>query len=71
GLGEGPRIGDFAGAVRRYGAALLTGALEDSRYNQRRAAAQLGLSYDQFRRSLKTHGLAGPVGPVATNRPSS
>ncbi|MGA9865180.1 MAG: phage shock protein operon transcriptional activator [Acetobacteraceae bacterium] len=54
-----PSTRDFTGAVRRYGAALLSGALEESRYNQRRAAARLGLSYDQFRRSLKTHGLAG------------
>jgi len=54
-----PSTRDFTGAVRRFGAALLTGALEESRYNQRRAAARLGLGYDQFRRSLKAHGLAG------------
>ena len=28
---------------------MLTTALERSRYNQRKAAAALGLSYDQFR----------------------
>ncbi|MEO9189294.1 MAG: sigma 54-interacting transcriptional regulator [Acetobacteraceae bacterium] len=54
-----PPLPDFTGAVRRFGAGLLTRALEESRHNQRHAAARLGLSYDQFRRSLKTHGLAG------------
>ncbi len=51
--------GGFAEAMREFGAGLLTHALEDSRFNQRRAAERLGLGYDQFRRLLKTHGLAG------------
>lgn len=54
--------GSFAEAVRRFGAGLLAGALEESRYNQRRAAVRLGLSYDQFRRALKGHGVTARPG---------
>lgn len=38
--------------------ALLTRALEETRHNQRRAAARLGLSYDQLRHRLRKHGLS-------------
>ncbi len=47
----------FRAAVRSYEARLLAEALEQARFNQRRAAARLGLTYDQFRHHLKTHGL--------------
>ncbi len=47
------RLDDFAGAVRRFETRLLERALAELRHNQRRAAARLGLSYDQFRRRLK------------------
>ena len=50
--------GDFAGRIRRYEATLLRAALDSCRFNQRRTAAQLGLSYDQLRHYLKKHGIA-------------
>lgn len=40
---------DLATQVRELELCLLRGALEQARYNQRRAAAHLGLSYDAFR----------------------
>jgi psp operon transcriptional activator len=48
-------LSDFAGAVRRFEADLLRRALEEARHNQRRAAALLGLSYDQLRHLLRAH----------------
>ncbi|MDQ2801734.1 MAG: phage shock protein operon transcriptional activator [Pseudomonadota bacterium] len=48
---------DFRSAVRRYEAQLLRQALEQARFNQRRAAARLGLTYDQMRHHLKRHDL--------------
>jgi two-component system, NtrC family, nitrogen regulation response regulator NtrX len=50
--------GDFAGRVRSYEAALLREALATSRFNQRRAAKALGLTYDQLRHYLKKHAIA-------------
>jgi psp operon transcriptional activator len=50
--------GDFAGRVRSYEAALLREALATSRFNQRRAAQALGLTYDQLRHYLKKHAIA-------------
>ena len=38
---------------------LLRQALVDCRYNQRRAASQLGLTYDQLRGKIKKYGMAG------------
>ena len=38
---------------------MLREALEKARFNQKRAAASLGLSYDQFRRKLRAHQLTG------------
>ncbi len=48
-------LSDFTAAVRRFEADLLRRALEESRYNQRRAAERLGLSYDQLRHLLRSH----------------
>jgi len=50
--------GDFPSRIRRYEAALLREALEACRFNQRRTAERLGLSYDQLRHYLKKHGIA-------------
>lgn len=44
-------------AVEAYERGLVADALERHRWNQRRAAAALGLSYDQLRHCLKKHGL--------------
>jgi psp operon transcriptional activator len=49
--------GDFLSAVRAYEARLIRQALESSRFNQRLAARQLGLTYYQLRNQLKKHGL--------------
>ncbi|MGP1394393.1 MAG: phage shock protein operon transcriptional activator [Inquilinaceae bacterium] len=38
---------------------MLTNALEKSKHNQKKAAASLGLSYDQIRGYLRKHGLSG------------
>lgn len=48
---------DFRGAVALYERRLLEQALAASRHNQRRAAQQLGLSYDQLRHAMKRHNL--------------
>ncbi|HEY6434727.1 MAG TPA: phage shock protein operon transcriptional activator [Acetobacteraceae bacterium] len=49
---------DYRDAVRTFEAGLLRDALADARFNRRRAADALGLTYDQLRHLLKTHGLA-------------
>ena len=48
---------DFKSAIARFECELLEKALADARFNQRAAAKALGLSYDQFRHSLRKHGL--------------
>ena len=48
----------FEARVRRFEAGLLSDALARHRFNQRRTAEQLGLSYDQLRHYLKKHGIA-------------
>jgi len=48
---------DFPTRIRRYEASLLRDALAACRFNQRRTAEQLGLSYDQLRHYLKKHGI--------------
>jgi psp operon transcriptional activator len=58
---------DFRAAVRDFGRDLLTRALDEARYNQRAAAARLGLTYHQFRNCLKTHGVAAR-GSARANR---
>ena len=49
---------DFPARIRRYEESLLREALAACRFNQRRTAEQLGLSYDQLRHYLKKHGIA-------------
>jgi len=49
--------GDFVSRVSGFEQKLLTKALTANRFNQRRTAAELGLSYDQLRHYLKKHGL--------------
>jgi psp operon transcriptional activator len=48
---------DFRARVRAYEIALLENALREEKFNQRRAARALGLTYHQFRYHLRTHGL--------------
>lgn len=48
---------DFRASVHAYETGLLRDALEACRFNQRRAAQHLGLTYHQFRYYLRTHGL--------------
>jgi psp operon transcriptional activator len=48
---------DFEKAVAEHETALLRAALADARYNQRRAAQRLNLTYDQFRGLLRKYGL--------------
>lgn len=50
-------VQDFRAAVDAHEVALLKGALERHRYNQRATAKALGLSYDQLRHCLRKHGL--------------
>ncbi len=52
--------GDLDAAVAAFEAGLLRQALAAARYNQRAAAASVGLAYHQFRNRLKKHGLIGP-----------
>lgn len=49
--------GDFLSRVRSYEAGLLKEALVSNQHNQRKAARQLGLTYDQLRNHLRKHGL--------------
>ena len=62
-----PAAGDFAGRVAAFERALLAEALAAAAFNQRRAAAALGLGYHQFRHLLKKHGL--PPRPETRNQP--
>lgn len=52
-----PPVKNFRAAVDAHEMALLKGALERHRYNQRATAKALGLSYDQLRHCLRKHGL--------------
>ena len=49
--------GDFLAATRAFEARLLREALAAARFNQKRAASSLGLTYYQFRHHLRVHGL--------------
>ena len=51
------QVGSFQTQIKRHEAHLLQHALHAARFNQKRAAASLGLSYDQFRRLLRAHNL--------------
>ena len=57
-LPEVPASG-FRAASLAYERALLVAALEACRFNQRRAATQLKLSYDQLRHALRRHDMLG------------
>ena len=48
---------DFVAEVARFESGLLRRALEQARFNQRRAAGLLGLSYHQFRGQLRKYDL--------------
>ena len=54
---QGTRPSDFKTSVRQHEIALLESALEEARFNQKRAAALLKLNYHQFRNALRKHGL--------------
>ncbi|GGB96877.1 PSP operon transcriptional activator [Novosphingobium endophyticum] len=50
-------VDDLRAAVDAYERTLLADALDRHRWNQRRAAAALGLTYDQLRHCIKKHRL--------------
>lgn len=54
---EPASAGDFLARVAGFEQRLLVEALTANRFNQRRTAATLGLTYDQLRHYLKKHGL--------------
>lgn len=54
--------GDIRGALEAYEHRLLVAALEEQRWNQRRTAPLLGLTYDQLRHAMKRHGLHESAG---------
>jgi psp operon transcriptional activator len=58
-----PAPRDFRAAVGAYERTLLEQALSRHRHHQRRAAADLGLSYDQLRHQLRKHGLLPGTAP--------
>jgi psp operon transcriptional activator len=53
-----PLPADLTEAVRVFERDALRRALEQARFNQARAAQMVGLSYHQFRRQLRKHGIA-------------
>src|SRR5262249_32645684 len=59
--------GDFLGRVAAYEHKLLTEALTANRFNQRRPAAALGLTYDHLRHYLKKHALSRRSGAAIDN----
>lgn len=48
---------DLRAEVRAHEKRLIESALESVKFNQRRAAGALGLSYDQLRHAIKKHGI--------------
>lgn len=56
-------VTDLRASVEAHERAILSDALERHRWNQRRVAKALGLTYDQLRHCLKKHGLQ----PSGTN----
>jgi psp operon transcriptional activator len=52
-----PATADFLARIAAYERSLLAEALAAHRFNQRRTAAALGLTYDQLRHYLKKHNL--------------
>ena len=61
GVEPATEVSDLRAAVEAHERGLLASALERNRWNQRRTAAALGLSYDQLRHCLKKHGLSTPA----------
>jgi psp operon transcriptional activator len=57
--------------VAAYERGLLRQALAAGRFNRRRVAAGLGLTYDQLRTRLKRHGLGGALGEAAAEADST
>ena len=57
---------DLRGSVEAYERGLLVDALEAHRWNQRRTAGAVGLTYDQLRHCMKRHGL----GSTETGEPT-
>ena len=55
-------ITDLRAAVEAHERAIIEAALGRNRYNQRRTAGALGLSYDQLRHCMKKHGLMERAG---------
>jgi psp operon transcriptional activator len=55
-----PLRGSFSQRVATFEKALLRNALQDAEGNQRAAAQQLGMSYDQFRHYYRKYGLGEP-----------
>ncbi|VWX46829.1 phage shock protein operon transcriptional activator [Novosphingobium sp. 9U] len=55
-----PTVSDLRAAVEEHERALVSAALERHRWNQRRTAGALGLTYDQLRHCLRKHGLTAP-----------
>ena len=49
--------GDLRAAIKAYELRLIEAALTRHRWNQRAAATELGLTYDQLRHAMKRHGL--------------
>lgn len=56
-----PAASDLRAAVEAYERGLLLDTLERHRWNQRRAAAAAGLTYDQLRHCMRKHGLTENV----------
>ena len=56
-----PLRGSFSQRVAAFEKALLRNALQDAEGNQRAAARQLGMSYDQFRHYYRKYGPGEPV----------
>ncbi len=54
---EPPPAGNYRALVDDFEKSLLTNALRAARFNQKQAAAQLGLGYHQLRNALKKHNL--------------
>ncbi|MET1756631.1 phage shock protein operon transcriptional activator [Novosphingobium sp. RD2P27] len=58
-------------AVDAHERELIEGALERHRWNQRRTATDLGLTYDQLRHCLKKHGIsASAANPLTASSPA-
>jgi DNA-binding NtrC family response regulator len=55
-----PIRGSFSQKVTAFEKALLRSALQDAGGNQRSAARQLAMSYDQFRHYYRKYGLGEP-----------